>query len=283
MSGAMRAAGRLFILLLLLPAMACAASGDGAIRRIDDLAYGQAERQKLDVYLSASGHKNAPVIVMVHGGAWMIGDKAHRGVVANKAAYWVPQGYILVSVNYRMVPEADAFTQAMDVAAAVAYVQRHAAEWGGNPDALVLMGHSAGAHLVGLLSANPRLASVPGLRPWKGAVLLDSAALDVVTLMSRDHRWFFDKAFGSDKAFWRQASPLHQLTAGAPPMMLVCSLRRGDVSCGAAQRFHEEAARRGVKTVLNARDFTHKEINVELGKPGDYTTSVAHFIAALVR
>ena len=66
-----------------------------------DVSYGSDPAQKLDVYLPRDG-KQAPILVMVHGGAWMLGDKGNTGVVANKVRHWLPQGYIVVSLNYRM-------------------------------------------------------------------------------------------------------------------------------------------------------------------------------------
>src|SRR5207247_470736 len=111
---------------------------------------------------------------MVHGGAWVLGDKASPGVMENKVARWAARGYILLSVDYRMIPEADPLEQAEDVARALAAAQAKAASWGGDPSKFVLMGHSAGAHLVGLLAADPARAFKRGAKPWLGAVLLDS-------------------------------------------------------------------------------------------------------------
>jgi arylformamidase len=72
---------------------------DGRVER--DVAYGTDPQQRIDVYLPARAGR-APVVVMVHGGAWMFGDKGGRGVAATKAARWLPRGAIVVSVNYRM-------------------------------------------------------------------------------------------------------------------------------------------------------------------------------------
>ncbi len=66
----------------------------------------------------------------------------------------------------------------VDVARALAAVQARAGEWGGDASRVVLMGHSAGAHLVALLSADPTRAAAEGAGPWRSAVVLDSAAID---------------------------------------------------------------------------------------------------------
>lgn len=124
------------------------------VKLISDMAYGPDEKQRMDVYIPAMA-KGAPVIFMVHGGAWRVGDKAGRGVVENKVARWVPKGIIFISANYRLLPGADPLVQAGDIALAMAKAQANAEKWGGDPAKFVLMGHSAGAHLVSLVSANP--------------------------------------------------------------------------------------------------------------------------------
>ena len=202
------------------------------VRRIADVAYGTDPRQRFDVYLpEAPLAANAPLIVMVHGGAWMIGNKAMPQVVENKAARWVTRGAVLVSVNYRLVPQVGPLDEADDVVHALAKVQQLAPSWGADPQRLVLMGHSAGAHLVALLGASPSLAQRAGATAWLGTVALDSAALNLPALMQQRHARFYDRVFGSDPALWRAASPYDALGAGAPPLLLVCSTQRGDGSC----------------------------------------------------
>jgi arylformamidase len=71
-----------------------------------DIAYGPDPAQRLDVYLPPHA-EHAPVIFMVHGGGWMFGDKDSSGVVANKAAHWLPSSYIVMSTNYRLSPSAN--------------------------------------------------------------------------------------------------------------------------------------------------------------------------------
>jgi len=146
--------GLVLALCLALPAGAQA-------RVLRDLPYGGDAAQTLDVYLPDAA-KDAPVIVMVHGGGWRTGDKASNTVWQNKAAHWLPRGSVFVSLNTRLLPEADPLTQAGDVARALGFVQGHAKDWGGDPDQVVLMGHSAGAHLVALLGADPGRDPVAG-------------------------------------------------------------------------------------------------------------------------
>ncbi|GAB2181936.1 alpha/beta hydrolase [Denitratisoma sp. agr-D3] len=245
-----------------------------------NLAYGPAPEQKLDVYLPAKGTAGAPVVFMVHGGAWKIGDKDHSKVVEHKTERWLPKGIVLVSVNYPMLPQADPLQQAQSVAKALAYAQANAARWGGDPDKFVLMGHSAGAHLIALLNADPGLARGLGAHPWLGAVALDSAAMDVPAIMAAKHYGFYDEAFGKDPAYWRKASPRHVLTAAAPPLLMVCSTRRSD-SCAQADAMASQAQGLGLRTEVLRQPLSHGDINGELGKPGAYTERVEAFMATL--
>jgi len=237
-------------------------------------SYGADPRQAIDVYIPPKA-QNAPVLVMVHGGAWMVGDKANTGSVENKLKHWLPTGFIVVSVNYRMLPDIMAYEQAEDVAHAVAYVQGHAAGWGGDAGKLILMGHSAGAHIAALISSAPDMVG----RPWAGTVVLDSAVMDVPAVMQTRHLRFYDKAFGSDPAYWRKASPIDRWTPEAIPMMLVCSTRRPDHPCDAANEFRDKAEKAGKAMPVLPRALTHEEVNRTLGLPGEYTDAVDTFIA----
>jgi acetyl esterase/lipase len=250
------------------------------VTKLSDIAYGEAPAQKMDVYLPAHA-EHAPVIFMVHGGAWRFGDKASTDVVKNKVARWVAQGYVFISVNYRMLPEADPLMQADDVAHALAAAQARAAEWGADSNKFILMGHSAGAHLVALLGAGPARAKSLGARPWLGVVVLDSAAMDVAKIMQRRHLRLYDEAFGKDAAFWKSASPIRQLSAEAKPMLLVCSTTRPDQPCDQARVFAEQAAALGVRAEVSGQALSHGEINHNLGLPGTYTDTMERFIQSL--
>jgi acetyl esterase/lipase len=250
------------------------------IRVYRDVAYGEAARQRFDVYAPART-EGAPVIFMVHGGAWRFGDKTHANVIENKVRRWVAAGWVFISTNYRLLPQADALEQARDVARALAAAQRMAAQWGADAHRFVLMGHSAGAHLVALVHGAPTFAAEFGAKPALGAVLLDSAALDVVALMSARHARLYDHAFGADPAFWRAASPYHALAAGAPPILAVCSTERRDDSCAQANAYADRARSLGVRASVLPQPLSHAEINWRLGLEGAYTEAVERFIASL--
>ena len=262
-----------------------------AVQRLADVPYGSDPRQRMDVYVPATRPASAtpaPVIFMVHGGAWRTGDKAMGRVVQEKVDRWVPRGFVFISVNYRLHPAADVPTQAQDLAQALATAQRRAAEWGADPARFILMGHSAGAHLVALVHASPALARQAGVvHPWLGTVALDSAALDVPAVMAAPHLGFYDRVFGADPDFWQRTSPYHALAAhagtgaGTLPLLLVCSTRRADASCAPARAMAQRAQALGGRAEVLPLALTHSEINADLGREGGYTQAVERFMASL--
>lgn len=244
------------------------------------LAYGTDPRQQLDVYHAADA-RDAPILLMVHGGGWVRGDKAQPGVVNNKVAHWLPKGYVFVSANYRLAPAANPRQQAADIGAALSFVQAHARDWGGDPDRVILIGHSAGAHLVMLLAADPTLAQTAGARPWAGSIGLDSAAYDVAAIMTAAHADLYDPVFGTEPEFWRQASPTLLLQSAPAPLLLVCSTRRR-ISCAQAAEFARRARALGGRAEVAREDLSHFEINRALGLPGAYSDRVDAFLASLL-
>lgn len=260
-----------------------------------DVPYGSDPLQRMDVYLpdaflplanaddknTGTAARKAPVILMVHGGGWRHGDKTSSAVVDNKAAHWLARGYVFISANNRLLPQANPLEQARDVAQALAGAQAKARSWGADPTQFILMGHSAGAHLVALVHASPELVAQAGARPWLGTVALDTAAVDVAPIMQGQHFRLYDAAFGTDPALWRAMSPTQQLTAGAKPILLVCSTRR-DESCQQADAMASRGGQLGVRVEVLRQDLSHRDINQQLGLPGAYTDAVNTFIGALL-
>ncbi|PZP31645.1 MAG: esterase [Roseateles depolymerans] len=251
-----------------------------------DLAYGDQRLQRLDVFKArTTGDTAAPVIVMVHGGGWCVGDKAVPAVTEHKVARWTPRGFIVVSVNYPMVADgSDALAQARHVAQAVAYVQAHAPDWGGDPARVILMGHSAGAHLVSLVNASPALRAAAGVKPVLGTVSLDAGAIDVVKQMPQVYAFLktrYLEAFGKTESSWIAASPYHQLGAGASPWLGVCSTQRKDKPCDQARDYAAKSRSLNILASVLPEAKNHGAINQELGLPGPYTDSVERFMAGL--
>ena len=263
----------------LMERRAARSAGEATVpgKALRDIPYGSDPRQRMDVYLPTQTVASAPVIFMVHGGGWRTGGKGETAVVENKVPYFTGRGYIFVTINYRMLPDADPYVQAQDVALALSFAQEKAASWGGDPRRFILMGHSAGAHLVALLSAQPSLAAGSS---WLGTVALDSGALDVPEIMEHRHMRLYDEALGSDPAFWRKVSPLHALQPGAHPMLLVCSNQR-ETSCSQAHAFAQRLKASGARAEVLGQAKSHRDINLQLGADSAYTGAVQAFIDRL--
>lgn len=248
-----------------------------------NIAYGSDALQKLDVYLpksraqKSSNQTLAPILLVVHGGAWSIGDKAHQGLIQHKADYWNKQGWVVISLNYRLVPSVTVQQQTQDIADALNFVQKNASNWQADPQKIMIMGHSAGAHLVTLLSTRPKwISNFP--QPWKATIALDSAAYDVEAIMSNQHAQFYDHVFGSSLEDWRLVSPKVQLRHPLPAFLAVCSTIRPDQPCVQAHSFIQQAKDLGTSTAYLPLPLSHAEINRNLGQNNDYTRQVDQFM-----
>ena len=244
-------------------------------QNLRDLAYGPDKAQRLDVYLPSADapSSGAPILLMVHGGAWKIGDKHHHAVVSGKTAHWNARGFVVVSANYRLNVPPD--QQAADIKAAIDEIRRQAPSWHADATRLAVMGHSAGAHLIALLYA--RLGDQ---LDWRGAILLDSAALDVPAIMSKNPARFYRQAFGSDPRRWQALSPLHQLRQPPVPLLAVCSTHRR-ASCEQAKSFVARIQALGGQAQLLPQPLSHRQINDSLGTDPAYTMAVDRFIDAV--
>ena len=239
----------------------------------------------LDIY-TPEGVERAPVMIYVHGGGWRRGDK---GNVAYKPKMFNSNGYVLVSLNYRLVSDIEFPANAQDVADGIAWVHANIQQYGGDPDQLFLMGHSAGAHLVGLVSTDEQYLAAAGesLDILKGSVLLDSAAYDIPLAMQtsgRRGRKLYENAFSENQAVWAAASPVNYVAAGKqiPPFLLVHANRRQNEENQAFQ-LADELALAGIRAdVAEAPNETHESLNQTLGEPENVSTeAVLAFLSSL--
>src|SRR6185437_12854073 len=241
-----------------------------------DVAYGKDEKQRLDVY-APKDVKQAPVVIFVHGGEWTRGDKSN---VSYKPKFLNENGIVLVSINYRLTPPATHPAQPNDVAAAVRWVHDHAADFGGDAKKIVLMGHSAGCHLVTLVALDPRYLAAAKLRPaaLAGVVAWSGGAYDLVEKVHAGGAYagYIKKTFGASEDAWRDASPVtHAKDGQTKPPFLFVSIERGNASHKAAERLAKlirDAKGKAQGTLLEGRDHFHA--NHLLGAPDDATGKV---------
>jgi acetyl esterase/lipase len=202
------------------PAFAQAPAG-GQVRVVRDVTYlpdanYAANKDKLDLYLP-QGKTSVPVIVSFHGGALMEGDKAQQTFVGERFA---SAGIATAVVNYRLSPGVAHPAHVQDAAAAFAWVKRHIADYGGNPDQVFVIGHSAGAYLAALLALDRRYLDVHRFSPddIRGVVPVSAFYWVERPGVAPDR----DKSvWGTDQQAWVDASPAHRVRAGAPPLLLL--------------------------------------------------------------
>lgn len=251
-----------------------------------DVAYGSLPKQNMDIYIPAKLSRPAPILMFVHGGGWEIGDKKQHG---DKGFTYPKNGIILVSVNYRLAPDAMHPKQVEDVAAAFAWLKKHAAELGGNPDKMYIMGHSAGAHLVDLLGTNERFLKEQGLslKDVKGVISLDTASLELNDRLAEGSTEaklvgpMILKAFGSDPKVLTDGSPLDAIHSGQtyPPFLMFCGSQR--LTCVAQHKKFSQALKQvGGTVTVKSVPLSHREINLEAGRSD---TDMFKEILAMIR
>jgi len=244
----------------------------------EELSYGEEDLQKLDYWCPKKA--DAPLVVFVHGGGWKRGDKRHSS--DTKAAHYLEQGYAFASVNYRLVPAAKVEDQAHDVAAAVSYLVKDAKQLGFDPKKIVLMGHSAGAHLVALVGTDPQYLKKAGLDVGKirGVIPLDGACYDVpkqLALGGPLMQETYQQAFGDEEKRQIALSPTHQAAAPNAPSFLILHVQRID---GAAQSKALALALKKAGTDAEVMGFKgigmkgHAEINRRMGDEDYEATAV---------
>lgn len=142
-----------------------------------NIPYGDHERQVLDVFAPKDA-KNLPVVFWIHGGGWQQGDKSD---VQIKPKIFNDKGLVFVSTNYRLLPNVEMETIFRDIAKSIRWVHDHIAEYGGDPNRLLVMGHSAVAQLAALMCIDDRYLKSEGLSLAiiKGCVPVDGDTYDV--------------------------------------------------------------------------------------------------------
>jgi acetyl esterase/lipase len=281
---------RLTSVILLLSALTAHAA------KTVDIPYDTADpQQKLDVYTPENA-KNAPVVLWIHGGGWQTGDKAQ---VDHKVKACFDRGYVFVSINYRLLPGVDMLTLHKDVAKAIGWTHKHIAEYGGDPERLIITGHSAGAQLAAIMCTDERYVQAEGvtLKSFRGCIPVDGDTYDIPMRIAAGvaerkrlgkpepkagHR----EKFGGTDALHKEFSAVNHITTGKniPPFLILCVAEHVDTS-SQAYRLNEALLAANVPTsVFGARDTDHVKLNRTLGQPDDPATkAMFEFIDSAVK
>lgn len=279
--------------------------------RIKDVAYckgsdSDAFRHRADLFLPKD-KKAFPVVVLVHGGAWLVGDNRCCGLYSSVGEFLASQGIGVVMPNYRLSPTVQHPEHVRDVARAVAWTQRCIGEYGGNPDQLYLVGHSAGGHLVSLLATDESYLKAEGMPVERikgvvsvsgvyripdgkmhvrlGGVDKDAVRLDQAFPIRAEGRArliqplgpgmpvlidVFAAAFGADAEQRRSASPLFHVREGLPPFLLVSAERDLPTLPAMATEFHEALIAKGCAARLQqAEKRNHNSVIFLAIEPSD--------------
>lgn len=262
----------------------CVATAEGqTVRRDVPYADPALERQVLDIY-APDGAKNLPVVFWIHGGGWQTGDKSS---VQLKPQAFVERGFVFVSTNYRLLPNVEMGDIIRDVAKSIGWVHRHIAEYGGDPDRLLVMGHSAGAQLAAIVCVDERYLKAEGvsLNSIKGCVPVDGDTYDVPAIIEtaetrrRVHhqpqaKFGHREKFGNDPARHQDFSAVTHIAPnkGIPPFFILYVSSHPDTSAQ-AERLNAVLSEAGISSKLfGVRETTHTQINANLGQPDDAAT-----------
>ena len=227
-----------------------------------DITYGDhSPAQQLDLYLPpGTGTAARPAIVVVHGGGWRSGDK-QRGQWARIPAQYASDGYVAISVNYRLTGEAPWPAQIEDVKAAVRWLRAHAEEHSVDVSRIGAYGNSAGAHLVSLLGLVKRSDGLEGSGPYQDhssmvqAVCASATPTDFLNWREpgatppRLGRTFLAGPPDSLRDRARQASPITYARGDAPPFLLIHGTADQTVPIGQSDRFAKALREAGAKQV----------------------------------
>ena len=192
------------------------------IEIVRDIAYGEHERNRMDLYKPAQKPARAPVVVYVHGGGYIAGERsALPGLIYdNVSTFFARNGLIGVNMTYRLAPEHTWPAGGADVGKAVAWLRDNVAAHGGDPDCIVLMGQSAGATHVATWTFIPEVHG-PADPRTAGAILLSGVFAPHHPYYSPGkpppHQLAY---FGEDETKWAARSPINHVRPGHPPVFV---------------------------------------------------------------
>jgi len=264
-------------------------AADPVVHRDLDYARSGNAQQTLDLYAPAGG-KNHPVVVWIHGGEWAHGDKSDlqagtRDVINRKPHGFVEKGCVFVAINYRLFPSVTVRQMAGDVAKAIRWVHEHAVEYGGDPDSIFVMGHSAGSQLSALVCTDSSYLGDEGLslRLIKGCVPVDGDMYYPPLRIETEenvHEAASDRLKFPDEASQKEFSSVMHVAPGKgiPPFLLLHVADHPETgTLLQSQIFAQVLREAGVPVeVFPCAGKDHHTLNADLGLAGDPPTQAVY-------
>lgn len=238
--------------------------------------YGADPKQALDFWPAPAGAVRTALVIFIHGGGWAVGDKTTG--TGLKAGHFNGKGHAFASLNYRLVPTATPADQARDTASAIAWLRGQSGKLGFDPNRIIVVGHSSGAHVAALVSADTDYLAAAGvpLNAIRGTILLDGAGYDVPKQMANAQNWaeqIYAQAFGPDVAKQKALSPYYHATAPNTANWLILPVAARADSVEQSRQLGTALQKAGASvTVTPVRDSSHMKLNTDLGKVGDFAT-----------
>jgi acetyl esterase/lipase len=228
---------------------------------VRDVPYGEAARQRLDVYRPNERTEPHPVVIFFYGGSWQGGEKDVYPFVADALT---AKGFVTVIPDYRVYPEVKFPAFVDDGARVVRWVFDHAGEIGADPSRIYLMGHSAGAHIAALLVLDPRHLERAGVeRSSIRAMVGLSGPYDFLPFHSETFRTLFGPVDG-----WPETQPINFVDGTAPPMLLLTGRWDATVSPGNTSRLvHRICEHGGNARAIFYRGLGHTLVIAALSRP----------------
>jgi acetyl esterase/lipase len=215
-----------------------------------NIAFGPAGgRNFLDIYAPVEPTENAPVLLQVHGGAWILGKKEEQGIPLMQ--HLAAKGWICVAINYRLSPRDPWPAQAVDVKKAIHWIRENIAAYGGDPDYIAITGGSAGGHLTALTALTPNTPEwQPGFEDADTSVQLaiphygvydmagstgTKAATQLRDLFLAD--WVMKTTWREHPEVFEDASPILRISPDAPDFFVIHGARDTLVPVDQARQF----------------------------------------------
>ncbi len=227
-----------------------------------DIAYGDVQRQRLDIYLPTQrSAQGSPVVVFFYGGGWEGGDKKDYKFVGEALS---SHGITVVIPDYRVYPEVVFPDFVDDAAAAVAWTRANIRRYAGDEQQLFLAGHSAGAHIASLLALNPDYLEKYALTPGNVQGMIGLAGpYDFLPLKSDTLKIIF----GLENQRW-QSQPINFVSGDNPPMLLLVGERDLTVWPRNSYRLADKITEQGGDvTLIKFPDYGHVSMVAKLAKP----------------